>query len=60
MEQIGVPAAQAERAIALFRDHDERILLESYEVAHDEGALIQTAQDANKELRDLFESDQSF
>jgi len=35
-------------------------LLESYEVAHDEGALIQTAQDANKELRDLFESDQSF
>lgn len=59
MEQIGVPAEQAQRAIELFQTHDERILLESYALANDERALIQTAQEANKELRDLFESDQT-
>ena len=59
MEQIGVPTAQAQRVIELFRAHDERILTESYAVAHDERAIIQTVQDAGKELRDLFEADQS-
>jgi len=59
MEQIGVPVAQAQRVIELFRAHDERILTESYAVAHDERAIIQTVQDAGKELRDLFEADQS-
>jgi CPA2 family monovalent cation:H+ antiporter-2/glutathione-regulated potassium-efflux system protein KefB len=59
MEEIGVPAEQARRAIELFRTHDERILLESYELANDEKALIQTSQEASKELRDLFESDQT-
>ncbi len=59
MEQLHLPAAQTARAIQLFRNHDERMLLETYTIANDERAQIQTAQEANKELRDLFESDQT-
>jgi CPA2 family monovalent cation:H+ antiporter-2/glutathione-regulated potassium-efflux system protein KefB len=59
LEKLGVPAAQSERAIGLFRDHDERILGESYAVAHDEKLLIQTVQEAAQELLDLFEADQN-
>lgn len=58
LEALGIPEAQASRAIALFREHDERILNETYPVAHDEQRLIQTTQEAAQELRDLFESDQ--
>ena len=59
LEKLDVPEAQAERAIDLFREHDEMRLTESYAIANDEGKLIQTAQEANKELRDLFEADRS-
>ena len=59
LEKLDIPAEQAERAIALFRAHDERILNETYAIAHDENLLIQTTQDANQELLDLFESDQN-
>ena len=59
LEKLDVPEAQAERAIDLFRDHDEMRLTETYAIANDEGKLIQTAQEANKELRDLFEADRS-
>jgi CPA2 family monovalent cation:H+ antiporter-2/glutathione-regulated potassium-efflux system protein KefB len=57
LEGLDIPAEQAERAIALFRAHDERILGESYAIANDESQLIQNTQEANKELMDLFESD---
>jgi len=57
---LGVDRAQAERAVALFEAHDERILVETREIAHDEGKLIQTTQEAALELRDLFESDRDF
>ena len=57
LEELDVPAAQARRAIDLFRDHDEKILLETYAIAHNEKQMIQTTQEANKELLDLFESD---
>ena len=59
LEKLDIPAEQAERAIALFRAHDERMLNETYAIAHDENLLIQTTQDANQELLDLFESDQN-
>jgi CPA2 family monovalent cation:H+ antiporter-2/glutathione-regulated potassium-efflux system protein KefB len=58
LEALGVPEAQAGRAIALFRDHDERILHETYAIANDEKRLIQTTQESAQELLDLFESDQ--
>jgi CPA2 family monovalent cation:H+ antiporter-2/glutathione-regulated potassium-efflux system protein KefB len=57
LEMLDVPVAQAERAIALFRAHDERILDETFAISNDEGLMIQTTQDANQELQDLFESD---
>jgi CPA2 family monovalent cation:H+ antiporter-2/glutathione-regulated potassium-efflux system protein KefB len=59
LEKLDVPEEQAERAIALFRAHDERILNETYAIAHDEKQMIQTTQEANQELIDLFESDRS-
>ncbi|HYP62511.1 MAG TPA: cation:proton antiporter, partial [Acidocella sp.] len=59
MEKLDVAEAQAKRAIDLFRDHDEQMLTETYAIADDESKLLQTTQDANKELRDLFEADQS-
>jgi CPA2 family monovalent cation:H+ antiporter-2/glutathione-regulated potassium-efflux system protein KefB len=58
LEELGVPQEQAGRAIALFREHDEKILKETYAIAHDEKQLAQTTQEAAQELRDLFESDQ--
>ena len=57
LERLDIPNHEAARAIALFREHDERILRETYAVSHDEKQLIQTTQEANQELRDLFESD---
>ncbi|MDE2318064.1 MAG: cation:proton antiporter [Rhodospirillales bacterium] len=59
MEELNIPEARAKRAIELFREHDDRILHETYAFGNDEGRLIQTAQDAAKELQDLFETDQS-
>jgi monovalent cation:proton antiporter-2 (CPA2) family protein len=59
LEKLDIPADQTERAIALFRSHDERILEETAAIFHDEQQLIQTTQEANQELIDLFESDRS-
>ncbi|MDE2390419.1 MAG: monovalent cation:proton antiporter-2 (CPA2) family protein [Rhodospirillales bacterium] len=59
LEELEIPAARAKRAIELFRRHDDQILHETYAFGNDEGRLIQTAQDAAKELQDLFETDQS-
>jgi CPA2 family monovalent cation:H+ antiporter-2/glutathione-regulated potassium-efflux system protein KefB len=58
LEALGVPESEANRAIALFRQHDERILDETYAIAQDESRLIQSTQEAAGELRDLFESDE--
>ncbi len=59
LEDLDIPADQARRAIELFRKHDEKILTESYEFANDERRIIQTTQEASKELLDLFESDRT-
>jgi CPA2 family monovalent cation:H+ antiporter-2/glutathione-regulated potassium-efflux system protein KefB len=60
LAELGIGREQAERAIALFDAHDERILRETSDIAHDEGRLIQTTQEAAHELMDLFESDRDF
>jgi monovalent cation:proton antiporter-2 (CPA2) family protein len=59
LRKLEVPEEQVARAISLFREHDERILTETYAVANDEKQLIQSTQDALQELMDLFESDQT-
>jgi monovalent cation:proton antiporter-2 (CPA2) family protein len=59
LEKLDIPEEQALRAIELFRSHDEKLLAETYAIASDESKLLQTAQESNKELRDLFEADES-
>ncbi len=57
LEALDIPKEDAERAVALFAEHDERNLVASHAIAHDEQKLIQSSQDAAKELADLFEAD---
>jgi len=55
--KLGFGVAAAHRAVALFRDHDEALLQKQYAIHHDEAQLIQTAQQAAAQLRELFEAD---
>ena len=52
---LGVSAAQ--RAVAMFKQHDEAQLNAQYAVKHDEARLIQTTQEAAAQLHELFEAD---
>jgi monovalent cation:proton antiporter-2 (CPA2) family protein len=54
---MGEPPAQAQRAIDTFHKHDEATLLKQLAVFRDESQLIQSAQDAARELEQLFEAD---
>ena len=58
LSALDVPPEQAHRAIELFREHDERQLIETQAIAGDEQKLIQSTQQAAQELMELFESDQ--
>jgi monovalent cation:proton antiporter-2 (CPA2) family protein len=55
---LGIDELQAQRAIELFRDHDEKSLLETQAIYRDEQQLIQSQQHAADELASLFEADQ--
>jgi glutathione-regulated potassium-efflux system ancillary protein KefC/glutathione-regulated potassium-efflux system protein KefB len=55
---LGFDGAASERAVTLFREHDEQQLDGQYAVQHDEAQLIQTSKEAAEQLRELFESDQ--
>jgi len=57
LEQLGVPAWEAERTIERFRMHDAQTLQRQHAVYHDERRLIQTSREAAAELQGLFESD---
>lgn len=57
LERLDIPADRAERTIELFRAHDERTLIETHAIAHDEQKLIQSTQQAAAELMELFEAD---
>jgi len=54
---LGIDAEAASRAVALFRDQDEKTLVSSHAIYRDEQKLIQTTQDATAELESLFEAD---
>ena len=56
---LGVADDAAARAVALFRDHDERQLMAAHAIYRDEQQLIQTTQQAMDELASLFEEDKS-
>jgi voltage-gated potassium channel Kch len=57
LQSLGLTPAQAQDVAKMFRQHDEQALKNQYEVAGDEQALIQSAKDSAKQLRELFESD---
>jgi glutathione-regulated potassium-efflux system ancillary protein KefC/glutathione-regulated potassium-efflux system protein KefB len=56
---LGFDAAASDRALALFRQHDEQQLEAQYAVQHDEAQLIQTAKEAAEQLQGLFEADRA-
>ncbi len=56
---LGIEAAAAAHAVALFRDHDEKTLVASHAIYRDETQLIQTTRDAAEELESLFEADRA-
>ncbi len=59
LEALGVSTQEAERSIALFRDHDERTLLDTHVIYRDEKQLMQSVQQATEELMALFEADRA-
>jgi monovalent cation:proton antiporter-2 (CPA2) family protein len=54
---LGFDAAASDRAMTLFKQHDERQLEVQYAVQHDEAQLIQSAKEAAEQLQGLFEAD---
>jgi glutathione-regulated potassium-efflux system protein KefB len=54
---LGEPADVAARRADRFREYDEKLLHAQYAVSDDEAALIQTSQEARKELEQLFAAD---
>jgi glutathione-regulated potassium-efflux system ancillary protein KefC/glutathione-regulated potassium-efflux system protein KefB len=55
--RLGVGITAAQRAVTLFKQHDEAQLELQHAVRHDEARLIQTAQEAAAQLKELFEAD---
>jgi voltage-gated potassium channel Kch len=56
---MGVDEAAAERAITVFRDQDEKTLVETHAIYRDEQQLIQSQKQAADELASLFEADRA-
>ena len=54
---LGIEPDTARDHVQKFHDHDVRLLRAQYEVHDDEDALLQTVQDARRELEDLFAAD---
>jgi glutathione-regulated potassium-efflux system ancillary protein KefC/glutathione-regulated potassium-efflux system protein KefB len=54
---LGFGIAASERAVTLFKQHDEERLEAQYAVQHDEAQLIQTSKEAAAQLQELFEAD---
>ena len=58
LEALGIPAAQATRTVELFREHDERNLVETHAFYQDERKVIQNARETAAELAGLLQADQ--
>ena len=57
LKALGHPAERARRDVKLFRDHDERLLLEQGAFFTDEQQMIQSSHNAAEELAGLLEAD---
>ncbi|HEX5314986.1 MAG TPA: monovalent cation:proton antiporter-2 (CPA2) family protein [Gammaproteobacteria bacterium] len=56
---LGVAEREVARTLEIFRVHDDATLKRQLEVFRDESRLIQTAQEAARELESLFEADKA-
>ncbi|EPC02001.1 hypothetical protein L861_20325 [Litchfieldella anticariensis FP35 = DSM 16096] len=56
--ELGIPREQAQHTIDTFRPHDEQALMRQLEVFGNEKKLIQTVQEAARELEALYEADE--
>jgi monovalent cation:proton antiporter-2 (CPA2) family protein len=54
---LGFDAAASDRAMTLFKQHDEKQIESQYAVQHDEAQIIQSAKEAAEQLQGLFEAD---
>jgi monovalent cation:proton antiporter-2 (CPA2) family protein len=54
---LGFDGATSDRAVSLFKQHDEQRLDAQYAVQYDEAQLIQTTKEAAAQLQELFEAD---
>jgi glutathione-regulated potassium-efflux system protein KefB len=54
---LGTPATIAAQRAQRFRDYDDELLRTQHQVYDDEAALIQTSQEARKDLEQLFAAD---
>jgi glutathione-regulated potassium-efflux system ancillary protein KefC/glutathione-regulated potassium-efflux system protein KefB len=57
LREMGLSERDAKDTVATFRRHDEQMIQRQHAVYHDETQLIQTTQEAARELEGLFESD---
>ena len=57
LEAVGLPAAEIERVVETFREHDERQLVRQHAIHADEQQLIQSAKQAAEELRGILRED---
>ncbi|MCG6659693.1 cation:proton antiporter [Halomonas campisalis] len=55
---LGIPPEQAQHTVDTFREHDEQALLRQLAVFGNEKKLIQTIQEAARELEALYEADE--
>jgi monovalent cation:proton antiporter-2 (CPA2) family protein len=55
--KVGLSDMQAERAVGIFREHDQKLLDQQYAVRQDEQQFIQTSAQAAAQLQELFEAD---
>jgi glutathione-regulated potassium-efflux system protein KefB len=54
---LGTPPTVAAERAERFRQHDEALLVTQHQIYDDEAALIQTSQEARKDLEQLFAAD---
>lgn len=57
LRALGLPREEADARVARFRAHDEALLESQYPFHDDESKLVQTSQEAQAELEQLFEAD---
>ena len=55
---LGAPPERAARTVEIFREHDEATLEHQFALHKDDDALVQSAREAEEELRLLIEADE--